>query len=363
MKKIIIYLAIFVFLAGCTGKKNKEVTLEEIPDVNYPPEETPLSTDEISLTIEEIEENVQEETIIQPEINLSQEEKKLEDEMPIIAKKEQKLPKPVIPDEKEKKQDEKFIELLNYFTSWSGEYLLYSAKWNFVNVGKGIIICKEEKNNNGEFYHIVGITVPEGSMAKSGYGYNRVDSFIDKKTLKPYYFYSYVKNGDKERTTEIFFNFNKSEYTWNVKKLKKGTVYSNKTQKVKFNGNLYDGMFVFYVLRSADFESYQKFQYPVAMEKIWNLTITRKDKMGKNVPLLGNKEIYLLEPIAESDEGVFRKGKMNIWLTTDKERVPVYLEGRVTLGTAKLSLISKAKINPNEKLDRALISRILNSVD
>ena len=372
MKKIIIYIITLILLAGCTckekkGEKVKKLSLKKIPDIVYPPEKT-FPSQEISTTpLKEntfplFEESVMNETIISPEVNINIAEEtekiKSKDQGIILARKEENFRSFL----KKPEEKEKSYNLPAYFSSWEGECLVYKAKWNFVNVGKAIILCKEEKNGYGNVYHFAGITIPEGTFAKLGYGYNRVDSFVDKKTLKPYYFYSYVKNGKKERITEIFFNFYKDEYIWRIKKFKNGVIYSQKTGKVKFKRNIYDGMYVFYIMRTANYENKKDIIFPVAMVNIWDLIVKLKNKQKKIVPLLGNREIYIIQPIAKSNEGIFRKGKMNIWITADNERVPVYFEGKVPLGTAKLSLISKFKINPRTKLDRNLIYMILNSV-
>jgi len=371
MKKIIIYIFSLIILAGCTckekkGERVKKSLLEKIPDTVFPPERTQIP-EEISTTpieseknILSYEENILNETIVKPEISISTSQKTKEiksiDQSITLAKKEEKISSYL-------KKNGEIQNLSDYISSWEGECLIYRAKWNFVNVGKGLILCKEEKNGYGEVYHFAGITIPEGTFAKLGYGYNRIDSFVDKKTLKPYYFYSYVKNGNKERITEIFFNFCKNEYNWSIKKIKNGTVYSKKTGKEKFKGDLYDGMYVFYIVRTSDYEKNKRLNFPVAMVKIWNLVVRVKSKQKKIIPLLGSKDIYIIEPIAKNNEGIFRKGKMDVWLTADEDRIPVYFEGKVPLGTAKLSLISKFKIDPRSKLNRNLIYSILNSIE
>lgn len=380
MKKTIIITFIFLFLAGCTCKvrkseRIKELSLEEIPEEIYPPEKNYVSSEGEKSAVSSkninnisMEEGLLSETIILPELPHEKEIELIEskDKSITLAKKEEKeistlkLPEKIKKDILKKKQDK---NLSNFFNSLEGECLIYKAKWNFINIGKGIIICKEEKNGYGDVYHFVGITIPEGTIAKMGYGYNRVDSFVDKKTLNPYYFYSYVKSGNKERITEIYFNSSKNFYKWSLKKFKNGVMYSKKSGNVKFNSNLYDGMYVFYVIRNSNFDKNKNFQLPIAMIKIWNLIVKVKGKQKKIVPLLGNKNIYIIEPIAKSNEGVFRKGKMTIWITDDKERIPVYFEGKVPLGTAKLSLVSRTRIDPETKLNRKLISSLLSSVE
>jgi len=151
MRKIIIYIITLIFLAGCIckekkGEKVNELSLKKIPDTVFPPERTQV-TEEISTTPTEskeiilsYKENVLNETTVNPEVNISTsqktEEKKLKDQNIILAKKEEKIS----PSLGKSKKPQDFY-LAEYFSLWEGECLVYNAKWNFVNVGKGIIFC------------------------------------------------------------------------------------------------------------------------------------------------------------------------------------------------------------------------------
>jgi len=363
MKKSIIFL-ILIFLCGCctasyrAKQEKKEFFVQELSKKMPPPPE------EISVIFED--ENFARREIIEKEIPsgrvFAEKEKVPVKEKELIAKKDSSLPgKKVsksLPEITSKKTD-----LSSLFSAWKGECLVYEAKWNFITVGKGLIACQEENTKYGNVYHFVGITFPEGIMADMGYGYNRVDSYIDKKTLKPYYFYSYIKNGKIERVTEVEFHSKNKEFSWKAKKYKKGKLYSVKKGKVSHNDIIHDSISVFYILRTLDFNGEKnEFKLPVGITKLWALLIKVKEKRKGKVPFFGEKEVYVVEPQAKSDEGLFKKGKMVVWLTADERKIPVYFTGKMALGTGNLSLISTMKLDPDVSLDAKTVAWILNSV-
>ena len=227
-------------------------------------------------------------------------------------------------------------------------------------MGKGLIACQEEKTKFGEVYHLIGITVPEGVFANFGYGYYRVDSYVDKKTLQPYYFYSYIQNGKIKKIIEA--KFKKGEFTWDIRKYKKGILYSRKKGKTTYKEPVYDSISAFYLMRTFDFEKEDKFTIKIGITKIWDLIIRVLDKKEENIPQYGEKEVYIIEPEAKSNEGFFRKGKMIMWITADEKKIPVYFSGKAPIGSGDLSLISKITLNPETPLDTQTIAWILSSV-
>ncbi|MCM8820957.1 MAG: DUF3108 domain-containing protein, partial [Candidatus Omnitrophica bacterium] len=83
-------------------------------------------------------------------------------------------------------------------------------------------------------------------------------------------------------------------------------------------------------------------------------------KKTVNIPGKGKGDVYVLKPQAKSSEGFFTKGAMDLWLTADNKRLPVYLEGRVTLGKARMSLISEKRIPQGTVLNAETITNILS---
>lgn len=340
MKKIILII-ILLFLCGCVcEKKEREKYVEQIPEVYFKEEK------------EEITEKIEEVKIEKEEVELPKlPETKIEKEEFAVLPKEEKLIS-----KKEKKVVEPISEI--YLKKWDGECLIYNLKWNSMSFGNAIIICFEEKDN----FHIVGITIPKGLPAQMGYGYNRVDSFIDKKTGKTKYFYLYTKTGRKEKITEIFFNWNANQYTCIEKKYKNKKLYSTKRNVIKFEGDIFDSLSIFYFLRNTNPENIQNTEFSIALPEKWYLKINSKGKKIQKLPNGENKEIFIIEPVARSEKEKFKDGRLDIWITTD-EKNPVYFEGKVPIGKATLVLGQIQKFDSKIQSDiNKIIENLLFSI-
>jgi hypothetical protein len=354
MRKYFIIISILFFLSGCVcEKKVPEKEIEKIPEVTYPSEE--IVKEEKALD-EEVKEEVKTEEIKIEEIkkeDIKTEEYKKED----VAKKEEivLLPKERI-SQKEGKKPDKGLSKKIYLEKWNGECLIYNLKWNLMSFGKAIVICFEEKNN----FHLVGITLPEGLPRQLDYGYNRVDSFIDKKTGLTKYFYLYTRSGKKETTTEIFFNWSGKQYTVIAKKYRNKKLYSTKRNVIKFEDDIFDPILVFYFLRYINIENIENTEYTIALSEKWYLKINYKGTEIKKLPEGDKKEVYIIEPLVRTEKEKFKEGKLDIYITKDDDKIPVYFEGKVPIGKANLYLTGKQKIecskynNVNEVINEIL---------
>lgn len=334
--KRFIYILLVIFLSGCICGKRKVEEIKKLPEVYLPEEE--IKKEEIEKEVPEIKkiEIPSEEKIKEEEIAIVKKEV-----IPPLEKKEEKII------QKEKKVEEKkIIETKTYLEKWNGECLIYNLKWNLISFGRAIIICFEEKEN----YHLVGITLPSGLPANLGYGYNRVDAFIDKKTGKTRYFYLYTKSGRSEKITEIYFNWSGKYYTCLSKKFRDKRLYSTKRNTVKFDTDIYDCLSIFYFLRNENPENLNNIEMPVALPEKWYVKINFKGKEIKKLPSGLNKEVFIIEPIARSEKEKFKDGKLDVWITED-ERIPVYFEGKVPQGKAVLVLNDKKKVEKGKYSD------------
>ncbi|MDD3726425.1 MAG: DUF3108 domain-containing protein [Candidatus Ratteibacteria bacterium] len=288
-----------------------------------------------------------------------------EDEPVVIAKKETTTQKSATPQKKEVKEKgkEKTPSTSQYISTlepWNGECLVYQVSWNSIDIGKGLLACEEMNNNYGDVYHILGLTIPERSIMGAGLNLFRMDAYLDKKTLQPYYYYQYNKGSDeKEDILEVRFDWKNRRYYTKYRKYNKGQLYSTKEKTLFLPDGAYDSISIFYIIRTLDLENHSTFTIPIAMKEMWDLTIQTLGKKTVNIPGKGKGEVYVLKPQAQSSEGFFTKGAMDLWLTTDAKRVPVYLEGRVTLGKARLSLLGERKLAPNDAFTTETITNIL----
>ncbi|HNS32377.1 MAG TPA: DUF3108 domain-containing protein [bacterium] len=314
-------------------------------------------------------EDAGEKTVVEEKKDISEETREIPD-TPKLVEEDVALAKADIPQETEKiavpaapaPLPEKMSAEKLYFERWNGECLVYRINWNFVRVGKALIAMKESSNGYGEIYHLVALSVPEGMLANMGMGYYRIDAFVDKKTLLPHYYYQYSKNKNKEDIQEIYFNWKEKNYRWKLRKFDAGKLYKTKSETLKLNGSSYDGISSFYMVRTLDFENKNMFTVPVVLNEIWDLIVKRKNKSRENIPDFGAKNIYVVEPQAKSNAGFFTQGKMDIWITADNKRLPVYLEGKVPLGTAKFYIAKEMQVSSGTQFNIDTISRILSQV-
>jgi hypothetical protein len=203
--------------------------------------------------------------------------------------------------------------------------------------------------------------VPEGRAVGLGMGLYRMDAFIDKTTLLPHYYYQYGKSRDKEDILEIRFDWNKKFYRTKYRKFEKGKLYSTKETTVDIDADAaYDGISIFYVVRTLNLEQACSLTFPIAFRELWDLTVQITGKRTENIQSLGKREVYVLKPQEQSDEGFFTRGAMDLWITADSKRLPVHLEGRVALGKARMSLISEMKLGADVNFDANTITEILS---
>ncbi|MCM8807141.1 MAG: DUF3108 domain-containing protein [Candidatus Omnitrophica bacterium] len=341
MKKIFIILISLFLFSGCARRK-KEPDIAKIPEV-FLPEEI-----EIKEKSEEISKETPEEKEVEISIVEKTEEKNLEKNRTKEEKKIVLSPiKKITPTIKEEKEKLEILQPKIFIDFWNGECLIYNLKLGSLNLGKGIFLCLEDGGN----YRIIGITIPSGLPAYLDYGYNRIDSFIDKNTGKVKYCYLYSKTGKTEEITEIFFNWPSNQYNMIKRKLKDKKLISSERNTIKFEGDIFDCLSTFYLLRNIESENFKNLEIPIALKEIWYLRVNIREKSPKKLPNGEIKEVFVIEPYIRSAKKDFKKQKINMWITTDNEKLPVLCEGLLPLGKATMILAETRKINIDSKID------------
>lgn len=352
MKRIIILvicLLIEIYFTSCKTYKREE-EIEKISKIE--PEEK-IETPEEKTVEKEIPEEIPKEIIIEekPESTLLKEP---EEKPEIMEEKKESLV--LIPKEKKEilKKPEKKVESPKkiYIENWKGECLIYKIKWNSMDFGTGILACIEEKNR----YRLIGLTLPKGVLAKFGIGYNRVDTFIDKNTGKPSYFYLYTKSRENEKYTNIYFNWTAMKFTCISKKYRNKNLIGTKREEIKFDSDVFDCLGFFYFIRNSDLTNLKNKEFLIALPEKWYIKINYKGKLVKTLPDKTLKEVFIIEPVLRSEKERFKEGRLDIWLTTDNLKIPIYFEGKVTIGRAILTLekFEKIVLKENEDVNQIL---------
>jgi hypothetical protein len=224
-------------------------------------------------------------------------------------------------------------------TFQGGEEITYKLYYNLgiMWLSAGEVTFKV--NDMGSQYHVA----VAGRTYKSYEWFFKVrdyyDTYIDKNSLLPKTAIRNVREGKYRLYDEITFD----------QENKKASSLRGKTKDVatKKNYNLgecmHDMISVIYYSRNIDFESYkegEEFPVKIFMDKeVWPLNVKYKGKQSrKKVKGKGKFNTIKFSPQVVSGR-VFKEGEeMMVYVSDDKNRIPLLIESPVSVGSVKAVL-------------------------
>jgi len=224
-------------------------------------------------------------------------------------------------------------------TFQGGEEITYKLyyNWGIMWLSAGEVTFKV--NDMGSQYHVA----VAGRTYKSYEWFFKVrdyyDTYIDKNSLLPKTAIRNVREGKYRLYDEITFD----------QENKKASSLRGKTKDVatKKNYNLgecmHDMLSVIYYSRNIDFESYkegEEFPVKIFMDKeVWPLNVKYKGKQSrKKVKGKGKFNTIKFSPQVVSGR-VFKEGEeMMVYVSDDKNRIPLLIESPVSVGSVKAVL-------------------------
>lgn len=235
------------------------------------------------------------------------------------------------------KSQEKFG--IENFAFQSGEKLTYRGyyNWGFIWVAAGEVNLevKREDYFNKPAYKIVALG---GSLKAFDWFFKLRDTiscYVDTTSLKPFYFDRRTHENDYIARHEYWFDYDKDCVYSQIKK-KQIPLKQDTLENKNFSSDIVS---VAYYTRNLDFSDYKKKdKIPIRMlidNEIHNLYIRYK---GIENVKLKNGEVYeCLKFSPMLVEGHLFKGgeDMTIWVSNDKNRVPIMVEAKVLIGSVK----------------------------
>lgn len=230
----------------------------------------------------------------------------------------------------------------------AGEELTYEVAYNWLliwaDVGQVTFTTRSTQILGKPFYKISAI----GSTYKSWDLFFKVrdkyESWVDKSTFLPIYFVRDVYEGGFE--IDISYVFNR----------KKGLAYSKhedskhplKKDTIVITPCTYDILSIIYYMRNIDYENAKLDQvFPVNIlldGKIEHSYLRYQGIEEKKIRGLGKFECIKFT-VNVIDGSVFKGGEiMTIWVTNDKNKIPVYAETPIIVGSVKIKLIDMKNI-------------------
>ena len=225
-----------------------------------------------------------------------------------------------------------------------GEKLTYivSYNWFVIWTEVGEVTFSVDKSNIGEFptYHLLGVgqTYPGWDIFFKVR--DRYESWVNPETLQPIYFKRRVREGGYEIDINYLFN-HKRNYALS-------SYIVNKEPRVKdtipITGCTFDIMSVLYYARTLDYSKFnlnQTIPFTILLDrKLENVYFRYLGTEHIKVKHLGEFECIKLTIMVIAGS-VFKGGEtMTLWITNDQNKIPVYLESPIIIGSVKVRLDS-----------------------
>lgn len=211
-----------------------------------------------------------------------------------------------------------------------GEELDYRLKYGFLTAATAVLHVEEsEKKFDGHpVYHIVADGKTAGSFDFFYKVRNQYESYIDQKTLLPYFYTENRHEASYKHSDDVTFSHSDEKIT-----ASKGTF--------PFKGKVFDFLSAYYFSRSIDISKIQigdTFDLKYFLEDgIHTLSITYKGK-EKIKGELGEFNCLKFNPTIIPGR-VFRKdSKLYLWITDDDNRIPLKAHVELILGSVTMDL-------------------------
>jgi len=220
-----------------------------------------------------------------------------------------------------------------------GEKVVYKIyyNWNFVWLAAGEVTF--EVKDTGKQYHlsVVGKTYPSYEwFYKVEDKYN---TFIDKETLLPSVSIRDIQEGNYTLYDKITFDKNRNV----AKSLRGRSKEKAELKEYSVEGCMHDILSIIYFARNLDFNNMEEgAQIPVKIfmdEETWPLAVRYKGKDDKK-RIRGMGKFRVIEFTPELISGqYFEEGdEMKVWVSDDKNRIPLMIESPVSVGSIKAVL-------------------------
>ncbi|HNQ27089.1 MAG TPA: DUF3108 domain-containing protein [Aquaticitalea sp.] len=164
------------------------------------------------------------------------------------------------------------------------------------------------------------------------------ESYVSPTTLVPYLYKRDINEGTYYKFEQYKFSHKTKTVNSTMKKKK-----SEQTKTVKIGANTRDIVSTIYNLRNVDFTKMEPnetrdFTFLFDNEtKTINIKYLRKETINTN---LGKKECYKLAVSLKNDDALKGSNANMLWLTADANKIPVYAQFKIAVGTGELKLKS-----------------------
>lgn len=223
-----------------------------------------------------------------------------------------------------------------------GEKLSYRMKYGFFTAAEANISVEESpiKFENKPAYHIIAEGKTAGTFDVFYKVRNRYETYVDETTLMPYFYAENRHESNYKHTDKVTFDQNQHKIT-----AAKGVF--------PYTGKVFDFVSVYYFCRCIDVSKMRigdKFDIQYFLEDgvhTLSITYSGKEKMACS---MGTFNCLKFNPTIIPGRIFKKNSKLYLWITDDKNRIPVKAHVEVIVGSLTMDLTAatglKYPLNP-----------------
>lgn len=213
----------------------------------------------------------------------------------------------------------------------TGEKLRYRVTYGFVDAGEAVLEVKSttKKGDNRELQHVVATGKTLGSFNNFYKVEDVYESYIDKKSIMPWYFVRNVDEGGYLINQNYTFKHNESKV-------------NNGTKDFTVTMGIQDMISSFYKARTLNFTGMKPgkiFSFKCFMDdETYTLKIKYKGKEEIKIRK-GKFQCYKFVPVVQTGRYFENEEDVQFWVTADKNHIPILVKAKIPVGTVKMHLV------------------------
>jgi hypothetical protein len=225
-----------------------------------------------------------------------------------------------------------------------GEILTYRLHYGIIDAGVAVLEVKPEMLDvaGRKVYHIVGNGYSKGSFDWFFRVRDRYETYLDKDALLPWMFVRRVNEGGYIINEDYKFN----HYT--------NKVDVGKEDKVEVPQGTQDMISAFYAARNLDLSNAKEGDIftinSIVDKELFPLKIryVGKEKIDCEI---GTYNCVKFRPIVQKGRIFKKEEDLNVWITDDKNHIPLRAQAKLVVGSVKLDIVSvKNLANPTSEV-------------
>lgn len=214
----------------------------------------------------------------------------------------------------------------------TGEKLRYRISYGLIDAGEATLEIQStsKKGSNRDLYHIVALGNTLGGFNSVFKVDDRYETFIDQRSIMPWYFVRRVDEGGYKI---------KQDYTFRHHSEK---VDNGKGKSFKVPMGVQDMISSFYFARTLDFKNIKKgkvFSFPCFMDdELYTLKIKYAGDQLISIRK-GKFKCMKFVPVVQTGRLFKNEEDVNFWVTKDKNHIPILVKAKIPVGSVKMHLV------------------------